>query len=428
MNQDLKHNTTSQEYRRFLLNYVRERMAANNYYDADFALQVSQSRFPNDPVSYNLQAKLAYRLGLFEHSLYFVKKALEIDPSMQKAQENLVAIERAYFAKEAKQNTSEEKFFLINSWGSGLGFDLLYLLQQLLIAELAERKPVVYWGANSLYNDTPDSDCFTQYFEPISDLTIDDVSVYLPDVYPVHWQKRDLKDYIRQTLWRNKLNNQQYKIGGAYFFNRPEKLLVGGEYASVVMLRPWLANKHRYADTLVGDIYRDLVRRYIKPKQYLYDKADAFIQKSFASRAYIALHLRGTDKHREKQSQSIADINNDLIEKIHDLAEGLPIFLMTDDKEQLRLMRDIFGDRLYNFNIERSDNQQQGMHHTSKNKRKMTEDVLLDMLVASRSAHFYGCGTSYLACLVSYMQASNNTSTLLPFDVMTRFVNIPMPK
>ncbi len=428
MNQNLKYDTTSEEYRRFLLNYARERMASKNYYDADFALQVSQSRYPNDPVSYNLQAMLAYRLGLFEHGLYFVKKALEFDPGMRKAQENLATIERAYFAEEVKQSITEEKYFLINSWGSGLGFDLLYLMQQLLIAELAERKPVVYWGANSLYNDNPDSDCFSRYFEPINDLTIDDLSVYLPDVFPEHWQNRDLKDYIRRTRWRNTRNNQQYKIGGAYFLNRPEKLVVSGEYASVGMLRPWLANKHRYAGALVGDIYRDLVRRYIRPKQYLHDKANAFVQKHFGRQAYIAVHLRGTDKHNEKQSQSIAEINKDLIQKVKKLANDLPIFLMTDGKEELRMMRDIFGNRLYSFNIERSDNQQQGMHHTSKNKRKMTEDVLLDMLVASRCSHFYGCGLSYLACMVSYMQSSKNSSTLLPFDVLTRFVDIPMPE
>ena len=107
MNQNLKYDTTSEEYRRFLLNYARERMASKNYYDADFALQVSQSRYPDDPVSYNLQAMLAYRLGLYEHGLYFVKKALELDPGMQKAQENLVTIERAFFTEEVKQSITE---------------------------------------------------------------------------------------------------------------------------------------------------------------------------------------------------------------------------------------------------------------------------------------------------------------------------------
>ncbi|MGH1428683.1 MAG: hypothetical protein ACRBEE_12140 [Arenicella sp.] len=430
MSQNLQADTTSLDYRRFLLNYARERMAAKNFYDADFALQVSQSRYPNDPVSYNLHGMLAYRLGLYDHAMGFVKKALELDPSMERAQENLTTIERAYYAEKTKQAqlAPEERYFLIHSWGSGLGFDLLYLMQQLLIADLSDRKPIVYWGSNSLYNDDPNEDCFVKYFDPISDMTIDDLDQYMPDVYPAHWQKRDLRDYVRRTRWRNKINNQQYKVGGLYFLNRSEKVIVGGEYASVGMLRPWLANGHRYSGTLVGDIYRDLVRRYIRPKQYLQDRANQFIQHSFSGSAFIAIHIRGTDKHNEKQSNSIASINDDLIDRVRAVPGDLPVFLMTDDSRQLKNMRHIFGDRLHSIDVSRSSNEKQGVHHTGKDKRKITEEVLVDMLVASRSSHFFGCGLSYLACMVSYMQASKNSSTLLPFDVMTRFIDIPVDK
>lgn len=440
MSHELKQDTTTPDYRRFLLNYARERMTAKNYYDADFALQVCQSRYPDDPVSYNLHAMLAYRMGLYEHGLHFVKKALELDPGMERAQENLATIEKSYLSEQANPNYEpnqhtesnskeiEEKYFLIHSWGSGLGFDLLYLMQQLLIAEIADRTPVVHWGVNSLYNDTPNKNCFETYFESITDISIDDLTSYMPDVFPAHWKKRDLKDYIRRTRWRNTINNQQYKIGGPYFFNRPEKVVVGGEYASVGMLRPWLDNKPRYAGTLVGDIYRDLVRRYIRPKQRLQSRANTFILKNFSGDDFLSIHLRGTDKHNEKQSKSIESINNELIRKISDVPGELPIFLMTDDRGHKESMQSLFGDRLYTFDIERSSNQTKGMHYTSENKRQMTEDVLVDMLVASRSSHFYGCGLSYLACMVSYMQASKNYSTLLPFDVMTRFIDIPMPK
>ncbi len=427
MNQNPQTDTTSLEYRRFLMNYARERMAAQNYYDADFALQVSHSRYPNDPVLYNLQAMLAYRLNLYEHGIYFAKKALEIDPNMARAQENLVALERAYEAEQAKPKDLTEKYFLIHSWGSGLGFDLLYLMQQLLIAELAQRTPVIYWGANSLYNDKPAQDCFLEYFDPVSSLKIDDLKQFMPDVYPEHWRKRNLRDYIRRTRWLNTVNNQQYKIGGPYFFNRPERVVVGGEYASVGMLRPWLANKHRYSGALVGDIYRDLVRRYIRPKQKFQDKANRFIQENFGKTPvpFLAIHLRGTDKHNEKQSSAIDGINNDLIAKLANVSGEPPVFLMTDDTRQLKKMQKIFGDRLHSLDVSRSSNKNKGVHHTSKNKRKITEEVLVDMLVASRSSHFYGCGLSYLACMVSYMQPSEGLSTLMPFDVMTRFIDIP---
>jgi len=428
MSQTQTADTTSLEYRRFLLNYARERIAAKNYYDADFALQVSQSRYPNDPISYNLHGMLAHRLGLFEHGLHFVNKALEFDPTMTRAQENLSTIERDYFADQARPKIPEEKYFLIHSWGSGLGFDLLYLLQQLLLSELSGRKPVVFWGKNSLYTDDPSKDCFREYFDPISSLGLDDLRLYMPDVYPAHWQKRDLSDYVRRTRWRNTINDQQYKIGGPYFINRPEKVVVGGEFSSVGMLRPWLAMHPRYSRTLVGDIYRDLIRQYIRPKQYLQDRANQFIKKQFSDQPYLAIHLRGTDKHREKQSNAISSINDDLINKLLSMPEEYPIFLMTDDTRQVSLMKTLFGSRLNYFNVSRTDNEMKGVHHLTTNKRKIAEEVIVDMIVASRSTNFFGCGLSYLACMVSYMQSSKNLSTLLPFDVMTRFIDIPMPK
>ena len=428
MRHNSKYDTTSDDYRRFLMDYARERIAAENYYDADFALQVSQSRFPADAVSYNLHAMLAYRLGLYEHGLHFVKKALEINPRMERAQDNLKILEKAYFSKQEKLKQDEEQFFLVHSWGSGLGFDLLYLMQQLLLAELSERIPVVHWGVNSLYNESPNKDCFTQYFDNITDLTIDDLTPHMPSVYPAHWQTRELKDYVRRTRWRNTSNNQRYKIGGPYFLNRPEKIVVGGEYASIHMLRPWLMNKPRYANALVGDIYRDLVKRHIKPKQKLQDKANTFITHKFGGKPFMSIHLRGTDKPNEKQSNSISSINHDLIQQIQKEPGELPIFLMTDDIYYLEKMKKIFGKRLHSFDIERASSDDQGLHHSSKTKRRMTEEVLIDMLVASKSSHFYGCGLSYLACMVTYMQAPKNLSTLLPFDVMTRFVDIPMPK
>ena len=181
MSQSTVVDTTSLDYRRFLLNYARERIASKNFYDADFALQVSQSRYPNDASSHNLHALLAYRLGLYEYGMHFVNKALEFNPSMKRAQENLATIEQAYFEQQAQPTIPEEKYFLIHSWGSGLGFDLLYLLQQLLLAELSDRKPVVYWGKNSLYSSDESKDCFTDYFKPVSTFTLDDLYLYAKD-------------------------------------------------------------------------------------------------------------------------------------------------------------------------------------------------------------------------------------------------------
>ena len=62
------------DYRRFLLRFARKCLNVDNYYQADLALQVCQSRFSDSPTAYNLQSTLAYRLGLFEQAKTFVEK------------------------------------------------------------------------------------------------------------------------------------------------------------------------------------------------------------------------------------------------------------------------------------------------------------------------------------------------------------------
>jgi len=416
------------EYRRFLLRFARACLNEDNFYQADLALQVCQSRFPNDVVAYNLQSTLAYRLGLYEQASIFVNKALSYQPGFKKALENKVIIDNKIEQQNASgtNNNSYEKYLLIHSWGSGLGFDLLYLLKQLMIAELTNRKPMVYWGHNSLYNDHPQSDCFTDYFEPISNLTFNNIEPYHKDCYPKFWQERSLDDYIRRTRWRNTVNQQNYNMTGLYYLNREETLVVGGEFTSIKTLLPWIPNSHRFSSMSVADIYRDLINKYIRPKTYLQQRANQFVEQAFSEHAFIAIHLRGTDKKHEKQSNDIAEINRKLIEQVAELDQSLPIFVMTDDVRQISIMQQRFGERIQSVDVTRSDNDELGVHHTASDKQKIAQEVIVDMLIAAQSDYFFGCGFSYLACCVQALKTKESHTCLLPFDVMTRFNDIPI--
>ena len=412
------------DYRKFLLTYARESLKENNFYQTDLALQVYQSRFPDDPISYNLHALLAYRLGLYSQAARFVNKALTLDPSFAKALENKAIIDKA-LKSTLQTKSNQQHFLLIHSWGSGLGFDLLFLLKQLMLAELTEREPVIYWGHNSLYNAHPETDCFTDYFEPVSSTTIDEITPLAKTAYPNFWQNRPLDDYARCTKLRNKDNNKIQLVNGLYYLNRDESLVVSGEFTSVKMLKPWIEPDSRFYGMSEPEVYRDLMAKYIKPKPFLIDRAQSFIDKTFKDKEFIAIHLRGTDKAQEKQSQDIASINEELIKQATTLDKSLSIFVMTDDVRQIRAMQKRFGKRIHSVEVTRSDGNDQGVHHTANNKQKIAEEVLVDVLIAAQSKHFFGCGFSYLACCVAYTRENDATSTLLPFDVMTRFNNIP---
>jgi len=296
-----------------------------------------------------------------------------------------------------------------------------------MVAELTDRKPMVFWGKNSLYNDNSEKDCFTNYFDPISDINFNDIEPFQGDCFPEFWQNKSLADYIRRTRWRNKINQQLYNITGLYYLNRPERLVVGGEFTSVKMLLPWVPQGNRLYGMSVPDIYRDLMAKYIRPQTYLQDRASRVVHEKFSGKPFIAIHLRGTDKQQEKQSNDIATINQQLIDQVDQLDKSLPIFVMTDDVRQINGMQDRFADRVYSVDVTRSDGDEFGVHHTASDKQKIAEEVIVDMLIASQSHYFFGCGFSYLACCVAAMCSEEVHISLLPFDVTTRFNNIPMP-
>ena len=421
-----KIQTKNVSYRKFLLNFSRQCLREKNFHEADLALQVSQSRFENDPIAYNLQAMLAHQLGLYEKALEFVDIAISINDKFIKAIENKKIITKVLIEqRKAERSEKNSRYLLINSWGSGLGFDLLYLLKQLLIAEVTQRKPIIYWGQNSLYNDDLSHDCFTNYFEDISSASMSDVRRFKSSCYPNFWQDRELSDFVRKTKWRDAKNKQLFKMTGLYYLKRDENLLVSGEFTTIKMLQPWIPKSHRLYGSSVEEIYRDLMHKYIRPKDFLKSQADDFIETAFSDKAYIALHLRGTDKGGEKQSADIDNINQGLIEEVSKLDQTMPIFVMTDDVRQIKKMKEIFGQRVKSIDVTRSDGNDFGVHHTAKNKSKIAYEVIVDMLVATQATYFYGCGFSYLACCVEAMRSESQFTLLQPFNVLSRFMDIP---
>jgi len=294
-----------------------------------------------------------------------------------------------------------------------------------MVAELTNRKPIVYWGKNSLYNNHPDNDCFTDYFEGISQAALKEIEPFHKDCYPSFWQQRELTDHIRRTRWYDKTNQQNYLMSGLYYLNRDEPLVVGGEFTTIKTLLPWITKEHRFYGLSVHQIYRDLMAKYIKPKAFLQARVNDFINNGIQQKDYIAIHLRGTDKKQEKQSADIASINAELVEQLNKLEPSLPIFVMTDDVRQIELMRDRFGQRVKSIDVTRSDGDEQGVHHTAEDKSKIAQEVIVDMCIAAQATYFLGCGYSYLACCVEVMRGETQSTVLKPFTLFTRFVDIP---
>jgi len=430
-----------QSYQQFLLTYARKCIESKSYSEADLALQACQKRFPNHPASYNLQAKVAYKLNALPQAAQFAKRALKLAPNFERAQENLKVIERKISQKqnlESKEEHQQANFLLVNSWGSGFGFELLYLLGQLLVAELSNRTPVIHWGQNSLnslYNQHASDanyNAFEDFFEPINSYNAAGMQVIVKNtdgsIFPRHWKTQPLNKFIRRTKWRDPKTRLLNQITPIFYLNRPERVLVSGEYLTLQMMIQWIPDDHSLFGKTTEELYRTLFHRYLKPQKHIVNIVEQFTKETLQGKSFKAIHLRGTDKRNERISGDIDQINESLISELSAMGGSDQIFLMTDDVAILSRMKEKFAERLvFADAIRGSESNEGGIHHQHSDKRRLGEEVLIDMLIASQADHFFGCGTSYLAAMINSIRPQGK-STLLPYNVMNSLMNVPTPE
>ncbi len=412
-------------YRRFLLRFARHCLDADNLHYADLALQVCHQRYDQDAVSYNLHAELAYQIGLTNKAVEFLDLAIERRPDYTDAIDNRVAILQR--PEQVLDVGGTPRYLLINAWGGEMGTELLYLMQQLLLAEMTHRIPIVYWGSTCLYNDDPSVDCYGNFFKPLNGLDLGELYPLQGQAFPKLWRARALSDAGQVSRWRNADNGQIYRLTGVHYLNRAEALAVAGEFTSIKKLLLWLGPHSEWAKLSVCDVYRGLLKRYLRPTANLLEQANSFINYTFTGQPFVAIHLRGTNKHHEQEASAIRSINDELIDQLHSRHQEERIFVISDDSREIDRMRQRFGARVKFIDAIRSNSDTIGALHDTRQKRKIGNEVLLDVLIAARAQRFYGCGFSNLACLISYLHSNAHASTLEPYDANTRLANVPMP-
>src|SRR5207302_10514245 len=123
------------------------------------------------------------------------------------------------------------------------------VLGGLVLAEITGRRPVVHWGPNSLFTDGTQDNAFDLFFEPVSDLTIDDLTRFAPtDFFPRKWHAGNLR-----TEDNAKWTGAGAQLDAIYLINRPEKVVVADFYISLANVAPWLPRHHPLAAFSVSD-------------------------------------------------------------------------------------------------------------------------------------------------------------------------------
>jgi hypothetical protein len=125
---------------------------------------------------------------------------------------------------------------------------------------------------------------------------------------------------------------------------------------------PLIANRalpipylHRDPDPLLRRAASEIIRDFIRPRDYLAEKVEAFFDRHMRGHALIGVHVRGTDaisseEQREYRHGSLALPR--YVDAVRELLEErgpAKIFVATDDQSSLEFVEETFGDRVISY-------------------------------------------------------------------------------
>jgi hypothetical protein len=185
---------------------------------------------------------------------------------------------------------SSDRFQLIKTWSYTLWGDIDHVLGQLLIAELTNRIPVVYWPTHCLHNGIVQTNGFDLYFEPISTYTISSIAKPEYTYYPPIWDADSLliDDRSKETwLYRN--------IGD--MMSSKANVVVGDAYYNVYELIPFIKKNHSAYGMTVEQTYHYLFSKYIKVKPNIETEIQGYYNSWLKSNhPILAVHVRKVNK------------------------------------------------------------------------------------------------------------------------------------
>ena len=375
---------------------------------AEIYIRMVLSREPNDPYALNFLGWISSALSFYEIAIFYFQKALEKDNKWELPHENINIIKKHLKIKTERNHnqiikndkTKNTKYLLIKAWGYGFFSDVGHVLGQLLISELTERLPIVYWGKNSLFGDGTEVNAFEHYFESFSKLSINEFQKNTFSYWPPKWNNANLKsDDV------NKWQGPYSRIAGQYLLNRPENVVISDFYSGIIDIKPWIPSNHPLFKLSINETYYYLVNKYLHPKTLIKKRVDNFLHNKLMKSAFIAVHARGSDKALElKNLNSVNKQYEDIINKKILLDPSLKIFLMTDDTRILNRYYELYGDKVIVTKSQRT-NDNTGVHYkNSSNSLELGLEVMTDVYIAAKAKTFIGNGWSNTSQIVRYLK------------------------
>ncbi|QNU66889.1 O-fucosyltransferase family protein [Ruminiclostridium herbifermentans] len=306
-----------------------------------------------------------------------------------------------------------ERFLLIKSWGCGFWSDVDHVMGQLLVAELTNRIPVIYWGTNSLYAESFKSNAFDLYFEPVSDYTIYDVIKPQYTYYPPIWrydnvmvEDLDKITWIYRNLGDLMGSDANVVVSDVHYFVRP--------------IINYITKDHWAYGMTSQEIYRGLFDKYIRLKPDIDLEIQEFFNANLRDyRPTLGVHIRGGDKVREVENlSSLNKRYHTAIAKFLDKYNIQRILLLTDCEDIVKDFIKRYGSKVVFTDCRRgalnaTDNAPHLQDYTHKRRKGI--EIIKDTYLASKCDFFIGNGYSNVSYTVKRLRDWQEDNIILFF-------------
>lgn len=318
---------------------------------------------------------------------------------------------------------SNDRFLLIKAWSYILWADIDHVLGQLLIAEITNRIPVVYWPTHCLHNGYILTNGFELYFEPVSTYTIFDVAKPDYTYYPPIWDCDNLfvEDQNKDTwVYRN--------IGD--LLGSTANVVVADVYYNIHELIPFVKKNQPTYGMSVEQAYHYLFGKYIRLKSDIEMEVQGFYNSWLKdNHPILAVHVRRVDKDTIFDTRDSKKFGNQYWNKVYRKYRQKPqkhkrklyklftkgkfkepnvvyhkeikkyiqkynvkkIFLLTDCEDTLKEYKEKYGPMLVYTDGKRIKNEEPVYHlENPMVKRRRGIEIIKDAYIAAKCDFFIG--------------------------------------
>lgn len=263
-----------------------------------------------------------------------------------------------------------------------VGFFALFfqVLGHIYQAERENLIPVIFFGSSCLYwsdqgyNGHQDN-AWEYYFEPVSDLSIDDIFEA-----PLERLKHaSIYEYSKADITHNPPEQYTSNLQGSILV--PRNVKVTNCWSAFDPGQEEIHEERRA-------IFYDLVKRRIHIKPNILNKIEDFYQNHFANTIVIGVHMRGTERSVEvtgwyQKPHLDEAIYMREVDRVLRRFPTAKVFLATDTQISVDKFRSRYGDKLLTYDSKRAD--EGNSPHLQFGGAVLGEQVLIEAMLLSKT-------------------------------------------